>query len=286
LRGRSLRRLEFEVAGEGPTIAGEEIGDGPPIVALHGLTASRHYVVHRSLVLPRRGFRLVLYDARGHGASAPAPEDAGYAYRELAGDLATVLDAKVGEGRALLAGHSMGAHTITGYALAHPGRVAGLVLIGPALTGAPPTEDVLANWDRLADSLEREGVEGFISEYDRDLDPRWRETLLRITRKRLSAHRHPKAVARALREVPRSAPFDGLSELEHLEVPALVVASHDDVDRTHPYSVAGAWAERLPDGRLVSEKPGEAPLAWQGGRLSREIVAFCERPEVARRLAG
>ena len=69
-------------------------------------------------------------------------------------------------------------------------------------------------------------------------------------------------------------------------MPALVVASHDDADPGHPYAVAEEWAERLPQATLISEEPGESPLAWQGGKLSREIAAFCERPEVAARLAG
>ena len=36
-----------------------------------------------------------------------------------------------------------------------------------------------------------------------------------------------------------------------------------------------AYAEHLPQARLISEAEGESPLAWQGGRLSREIAAFC-----------
>ena len=70
--------------------------------------------------------------------------------------------------------------------------------------------------------------------------------LLRITRERLERHRHPEAVAEALREVPRSRPFDDLGELEFLDVPALVVASDDEADPGHPYATAEAWAERLP----------------------------------------
>jgi hypothetical protein len=84
--------------------------------------------------------------------------------------------------------------------------------------------------------------------------------------------------------VPRSLPFDGLDELEFLELPALVVASHDEADPGHPFSIAEAWAERLPQARLVSEDEGASPLAWQGGKLSREIVAFAREPEVVERL--
>jgi hypothetical protein len=158
------------------------------------------------------------------------------------------------------------------------------VIIGPTFVGTPLTEEQAAYWQALADGLASGGVEGFIEAYDRGLDPEWRETLLRIARDRLSLHRHPEAVAGALREVPRSSPFEDLSELEFLELPALVVASHDEADPGHPYAVAEQWAERLPQATLVSEEPGASPLAWQGGRLSREIAAFCERPEVKARL--
>jgi hypothetical protein len=83
-------------------------------------------------------------------------------------------------------------------------------------------------------------------------------------------------VVAALRETPRSRPFESLDDLRGLEVPSLVVASHDAADPGHPYAVAEAYAEVLPDARLVSEAEGESPLAWQGGRLSREIAAFAE----------
>lgn len=267
-------------------VAGEADGEGPPLVLLHGLTATRRYVVHGSRALPRAGYRTIAYDARGHGESGPAPAGAGYGYDELAADLGRVIEELVGERRCVLVGHSMGAHTLIGLALARHERIAAVVAIGPATLGQPAPPETLAYWEALADGLERGGVEGFVAAYDRGLDPDWRQTLLRITRDRLGRHRHPEALAQALREVPRSSPFADLAELEFLDLPALVVASRDDADPGHPYAVAEAWAERLPRSTLVSEAPGESPLAWQGGRLSREIAAFCERPEVRGPLSG
>ena len=279
----AIEPAELAVEREDLRLAGESIGDGPPIVLLHGITATRRYVVHGSKVLARRGYRQISYDARGHGQSEPAPRHGGYSYAELAADLEAVLDAEVGERPAVLAGHSMGAHTAVSYALARGDRLAGLVLIGPVYMGFVD-EQALAGWDRLADGLERGGVEGFMDAYDRGLDPAWRETILRFTRQRMLEHRHPDAVARALREVPRSAPFEAISELEFCDLPALVVASRDEADPSHPYAVAAAYAESLPEARLVSEGEGESPLAWQGGRLSREIASFCAQPGVANRL--
>jgi len=275
----------FEVAAEGRGLAGEEVGVGPAVVQLHGLTATRRYVLHGSVALARRGHRLVSYDARGHGVSDPAPAGGGYSYGELTDDLRALLADRCPDERPVLVGHSMGCHTAVAHALGHADSVGALVLAGPVTLGLPAPDEALAHWDRLADGLERGGVDGFMAAYEADMhvDPGWRETVLRINRERMERHRHPKAVAQAIREVPRSLPFDGLEELETLNVPALVVASHDEADPNHPYAIAEAWAERLPAGRLVSEEPGASPLAWQGGRLSRAIADFLEEPAVRER---
>ena len=265
------------VVGSEPAIRGEVTGEGTPIVLCHGLTASRRYVHHGSRALERAGHRVIAYDARGHGESDPAPDDEGYGYPFLVADLERVVAVEVGEERFLLGGHSMGAHTAVAYALAHPQRLAGLVLVGPVYTGAdrevpqPP-----AYWDGLAAALEVDGVDGFVAYVDRHqhVDPAARESILGFTRARMLLHRHPEAVAQALREVSRSNPFDSLEQLAELDLPALVVASHDGADPGHPYAVAAAYAEELPQARLISEREGESPLAWQGGKLSRAIADF------------
>jgi 3-oxoadipate enol-lactonase len=263
------------VVGDEPAIRGEVAGEGTPIVLCHGITASRRYVHHGSRALERAGHRVITYDARGHGESDPAPPGQGYGYPQLVADLEAVVAAQVGEERFLLAGHSMGAHTAVAYALANPQRLVGLVVIGPVYTGTIPPQS-LVYWDGLASALEQGGVDGFVEYIARhqEIDPVWRDSVLGFTRARMLLHRHPEALAQALREVPRSRPFGSLRELANLELPALVVASHDDADPGHPYAAAAAYAEELPRARLISEKEGESPLAWQGGKLSRAIAAF------------
>lgn len=268
--------LPFEIGGE-PALRGEAAGEGPPIVLCHGITATRRYVHHGSRALERAGYRVIAYDARGHGESDPAPAGEGYGYPWLVADLERVVAAAVGEGPFLLAGHSMGAHTAVAYALRHPERLTGLAVIGPTFTGEIAPESV-AYWDGLAAALETGGVEGFVEYIGREqgIDPAWRDSVLGFTRTRISLHRRPEALVAALREVPRSRPFESMAQLEELRLPALVVASHDEADPGHPYATAVAYAERLPQGRLISEGEGESPLAWQGGRLSRQLAAFYE----------
>ncbi|MGN6217776.1 MAG: alpha/beta fold hydrolase [Solirubrobacterales bacterium] len=267
---------EFGVEGL-PRLYGKAVGEGAPIVLCHGITATRRYVLHGSKALPRAGYEVVTYDARGHGESDPAPAGEGYGYPQLVGDLARVVDARLGGARFVLGGHSMGAHTAVAYALRHPGRLAGLVVIGPVYRGEI-REASLRYWDGLATALETGGVDGFVAYIgeQQGIDSRWRDSVLRFTRERMLLQRHPQALAQALREVPRSRPFGSLEELAALDVPALVVASNDDADPGHPFEAAAAYAEALPRARLLTEAEGESPLAWQGGKLSREIAAFCE----------
>jgi pimeloyl-ACP methyl ester carboxylesterase len=266
----------FEVESGGVTIAGETLGEGPDVVLTHGLTATRRYTVMGSKALPRAGFRLTTFDARGHGESSPAPERSAYEYRDLVEDMRAVLD-HLGVEKAAIGGASMGAHTAMAFALAWPERVSALVQITPAYDGDPrEDEGDLADWDRLADGLERGGVDGFLDAYDPKTDERYRDTVLKVVRQRLERHRHLDAVADALRVVPRSLAFEGLEELEHVEIPTLIVASRDEADPGHPYAVGKAYAERLPDAKLVTEDEGKSPLAWQGARLSKEIAAFLD----------
>jgi thioredoxin len=229
-------------------------------------------VAHARILRERGGHRVIAYDARGHGRSAPAPE---YGYDALAADLVAVLDA-AGIERAVLAGASMGAHTIAALALAHPERTAALVLITPAFD--PDGDPGLERWDRLSDGLRHGGVDGFVAAYGEPRVPeRMRDTVRTVLRQRLSAHEHPDAVADALAQVPRSRPFERWDELGAIDVPVTVVASRDEADPEHPYATGVGWARAIPDAELRSEEPGSSPLAWQGGQLSRVIAETAAR---------
>ncbi len=296
---------------DGVLLAGEDSGEqsAPAIVLLHGLTATRRYVVMGSRLLERSGYRVIAYDARGHGRSTPpvvaggeAAGEAAYGYARLARDLEVVLDA-LGLARAALAGASMGAHTILRFALDHPERVAALGLVTPAFdpatnagdpdagaalggAGGPAGVVVRPEGDRdvLARALREDGVEGFVRAYDfSTVLPAWRETVERVVRQRLSAHEHPEAVADAMEVVSRSRPFEGFAELAAIAVPTVVVASRDEVDPGHPLVLAERYADAIPGATLIVEDGGvgghriRSPIAWQGGQLSKVLVELLGR---------
>jgi pimeloyl-ACP methyl ester carboxylesterase len=294
---------ELSIAGaDGVTLSGEEPGNGPaiggrraapvrsrpgranpvggadPVVLLHGLTATRRYVVMGSRSLERSGYRVIAYDARGHGRSTPADGPRGYAYEHLAADLLAVLDA-TGVQRALLAGVSMGAHTAVRFALEHPERVAALAIVTPAFDPTMPRGEVdISGWDALARGLRQGGVEGFVSAYDlKRLPESLRATVETVLRQRIAAHEHPDAVADALEGVPRSRPFERLEQLATIAVPTAVVASRDEADPLHPLVVGRRYAQAIPGAELHVEDEGRSPLAWQGGQISRVLAQLAAR---------
>ena len=266
------RRLED---GSELILDGEIAGQGPPVVLLHGLSATRRNVVQGSRALLRRGYRLIAYDARGHGASSPGTR---YRYPDLIEDLEAVLD-DLRVDRVALVGSSMGAATGMAFALRHPERVAALVQITPAYNGAARTGNVDDGaWDAMATGLEEGGVDAFVDvAQPAGAGEGWREIAREAVRQRMERHEHPLEVAQALREMPRSAAWDGLEALSEVQTPVLIVASRDQMDHLHPLAIAQEYARLLPNAELVVEDEGKSPLAWQGARLSGVIADFFER---------
>ena len=158
------------------------------MVLLHGLSATRRNVVQGSRALVKRGYRLISYDARGHGASSPAP---GYDYADLVGDLEAVL-AELDLETAALVGSSMGAATAMAFTLDHPERVPALVQITPAYTGYARTGDFDgAGWEKLADRAGRRDRGVHRGGTARGLPERWRDVAREATRQRMERHERP-----------------------------------------------------------------------------------------------
>jgi pimeloyl-ACP methyl ester carboxylesterase len=83
-----------------------------------------------------RHHRVLVFDPRGNGLSGRPVDPAAYAESAFAGDALAVLDA-TGTDRAVVVGLSLGAQRGLILAERHPERVAGMVMIGPAVALAP-----------------------------------------------------------------------------------------------------------------------------------------------------
>ena len=112
------------------------LGHGPPLVMGHGLMGSIEMMDARGENPERlsRRFRLVNYDARGHGRSGYTTDAAHYSWDSLAGDLFGLLR-HLGVERAHVGGGSMGAGISLVLALQHSEMIDRLVLISPPPLG-------------------------------------------------------------------------------------------------------------------------------------------------------
>jgi pimeloyl-ACP methyl ester carboxylesterase len=113
LDGRPVEVL----AGDGTRLRVRVFGpdDAPTIVLVHGWTCALEFWTLQIQALQDE-FRIVAYDLRGHGGSAPS-SGGDYSIDAYRDDLESVLQATVPEGeKAVLVGHSLGAMTIVAWA--------------------------------------------------------------------------------------------------------------------------------------------------------------------------
>ena len=125
----------FITASDGVRLAADHLaGEGPGIVLLHAGVADRRSWSAVAAKLNRDGADVVAYDRRGFGGTPAAGTP------DHIGDLKSVLQQAVG-GPAWLVGNSQGGRIALDLALTEPDLVAGLVLIAPAVSGAPDPDD-------------------------------------------------------------------------------------------------------------------------------------------------
>jgi len=106
-------------------------GEGPPVLALHGLASSAHWY---DLVAPRLRdrYRIIAPDQRGHGQTTQAGN--GYDWQTLASDIAGLMD-RLGIPQAAVLGHSWGCNVAINLAARFPERVSALAMIDGGLGG-------------------------------------------------------------------------------------------------------------------------------------------------------
>jgi pimeloyl-ACP methyl ester carboxylesterase len=116
-------------------LAVTELGEGPPLVLLHGLFGARQNFGAVQKALAGDGWRVIALDLRNHGAS---PHATGMAYPDMAADVAETLQG-LGAWPATVLGHSMGGKVAMALALAQPQGVARLIVadIAPVTYPAP-----------------------------------------------------------------------------------------------------------------------------------------------------
>lgn len=263
-----------------------DAGTGPAIIFLHGLGAWLY--AWRQVLGPVRaaGFRVVAFDNRGFGASdKPVHGYDNAAYTQL---LTGLMDS-LGLADAVLVGHSLGGAVAAEEAIAHPGRVRGLVLIGSAGLGVrEPLLFRVARWPLVGPLVLAWRGRGLV---ERLLRSTYAEPGL-VTAADVDQYYAPvaePAYGRALRGVLREFRFDGLvGRLDRIGAPTLLLWGEQD--RWVPVAVGRAMASELPRSAFVTlPHAGHAVAEEAPAALTHLLLEFLKHglprlpPDLARR---
>jgi pimeloyl-ACP methyl ester carboxylesterase len=154
-----------QIAAGGATLVGDRWhGAGATIVLLHAGVCDRRCWREVGARLGAAGRDVVAYDRRGFGDVPPADEP----FRHV-DDVVAVLDAVSPDAPAWLVGSSMGGGVALDAALEAPGRIAGLVLLAPAISGDPePDEEAYSvATGGLTDAIDAAWTAGALEECNR-----------------------------------------------------------------------------------------------------------------------
>jgi pimeloyl-ACP methyl ester carboxylesterase len=146
------------VLENGVRIHYQQVGEGPDLVMIHGLTGNLAVWHLRIIPMIANRFRTLTYDLRGHGYSEMTPS--GYSADQMADDLLGLLDVLEIE-RPAIVGHSYGADVALYFAYLYPERVSEVMAIEAALPAMIHlrNRDEWEGWDYWTDVLEKSGFE-------------------------------------------------------------------------------------------------------------------------------
>ena len=153
-------------------------GDGPPIMALHGLASSAHWYDIVAPMLRGQG-RIIAPDQRGHGQTTQATS--GYDWQTVSADIVGLMD-HLEIDKAIVLGHSWGGNVAGNLAARFPDRVEKLVLIDGGFVGRRQQPGV--TWESFSERVRPRDVSGNREEFlDRlrvQLAECWSDDLERI----------------------------------------------------------------------------------------------------------
>ena len=260
-------------------LAGVSAGSGSPVVFLHaGVSDSRLWQDQMSALAPHH--RVIAFDRRGFGETTAAPG----AFSHLE-DLEALLATQQVQ-RPVLVGCSMGGALALDYALAHPGALAGLVLIGTAISGAPD----YPGYPPVIDALEKELQ---AAEQARDLErvnaleahlwldgPEQPEGRVGGAVRALFLDMNGKALAKgSFRDAPRAPAFPRLAEIT---VPTTVVCGRYDYPDIA--FISEQIAAKVPGAQLVwLDSCAHLPSIEAPGQVTALLQDFLRRARPAAR---
>ena len=239
-------------------IHSEATGDGPAVLLTHGFAASSHMFASTVPALAAN-HRAIVWDLPGHGASAAPDDPAQYSVPVFLDHMLALLD-DAGADRAVVLGHSLGGFLSLQFALAHPDRVRGVVLVD---TGPGYRSDAARDgWNEMA------------ADYATRLDERGLDGLPGGAELSKGVHSSAVGLALAARHVLTQHDSHVIDGLPTITAPTLVVVGSDDA----PFVKGSHYmADKIPNADLVViDGCGHAPPVTHPEPFNAALRTFLE----------
>lgn len=250
-------------------------GTGRPLLLLHGFTGRGTSWVDHAPALARR-FRVVTVDLPGHGRSGTAADPRRMSVERTADDLAKILS-RIAAAPAHVLGYSLGARIALRLAAAHPDAVDRLVLESPSAGIPDPAERAkrTAADEELAACLDAEGIEGFVTTWERSPVFATHAALAPALVARQRAIRlasDPRGLAASLRAAGQGAMEPLHDRLAAVTAPTLVIGGMlDTVGRPRAEAVAAG----IPGARIaLLDNVGHTPHLEARAAFRRLVTTF------------
>jgi 2-succinyl-6-hydroxy-2,4-cyclohexadiene-1-carboxylate synthase len=256
-------------------------GAGTPLLLLHGFTGRGAAWGSHAAAFARQ-FRVITVDLPGHGRTGTA-DPARMSVERTADDLAQIL-ARTDAAPADVIGYSLGARIALRLAVAHPLVVHRLVLESPSAglaTGDDRTTRRAAD-EALATRIERDGIEAFVDEWERQPIFASHVSLAPARAARLHAMRlanRTAGLAASLRGAGQGSMEPLHRHLAGIGAPTLVIAGSLDV-RGGPR--AAEVARGIPAATLaIVSDAGHTPHEEQPRAFRRLVLDFLKEAPAA-----
>ncbi len=246
-------------------------GSGIPFVFQHGLGGDVNQPF--GLFKPPAGFRMIAFDCRAHGLTAPVGEEGKIDIGVFADDCAALLD-HLSIRSVVMGGISMGAALGLNFTLRYPERVIGLVLSRPAWLDKPqPSEGNV--FLTVAKLIRQHGAKRGAELVKETAS--YQECLAKspdAAASLLNQFAHPRAeetVAR-LERIPRHIPAHTRKDWATIRVPTLVLANRQDP--IHPYEFGETFARIIPGAEFRELTPKSVSVETHGADVQKHIEEF------------
>jgi len=237
-------------------------GNGMPLILTHGYSATSAMWRGQTNAFVGKGYKLIIWDMRGHGKSSYPDDQALYSESHTVADMAAIIGHVCGQDASIIVGGlSLGGYMSLAFYRVHPECVRALLIIdtGPGFKSDKARETWNTTARQTGDRFDTDGLSHLQSS---DMS----------AERQISTHRDARGLAMAARGMLAQSNAAVIESLPNIKVPALVVVGADDM----PFLAASEYMKKKIPGakKIIVPDAGHAVNLDQPKIFNDAVIDF------------